>query len=114
MLLVLLVVPALVAVQHDVRRHFVSLRHALFGRAKAVRTAIWGLALLIVGWFAVTMGWVMNFGTLPQSLANGLPFPVSDASMPIAFAVFFAGAFGMILVAFFASLIVRGVARLRA
>ncbi|MGB2409531.1 MAG: efflux RND transporter permease subunit, partial [Paracoccaceae bacterium] len=71
MLLVLLVVPALVAVQHDVRRHFVSLRHALFGRAKAVRTAIWGLALLIVGWFAVTMGWVMNFGTLPQSLANG-------------------------------------------
>ena len=75
MLLVLLVVPALVAVQHDVRRHFVSLRHALFGRAKAVRTAIWGLALLIAGWFAVTMGWVMNFGTLPQSLANGLPFP---------------------------------------
>ena len=114
MLLVLLVVPALVAVQHDVRRHFVSLRHALFGRAKAVRTAIWGLALLIVGWFAVTMGWVMNFGTLPQSLANGLPFPVSDASMPIAFAVFFAGAFGMILVAFFASLIVQGVGRLRA
>ena len=82
MLLVLLVVPALVAVQHDVRRHFVSLRHALFGRAKAVRTAIWGLALLIVGWFAVTMGWVMNFGTLPQSLANGLPFPVSDAQCP--------------------------------
>ncbi len=114
MLLVLLVVPALIAAQHDVRRHFVSLRHALFGRAKSVRAATWGLGLLIAGWFAVTMGWVMNFGAMPQSLANGLPFPVNAASMPIAFAVFFTGVCGIILVAFFASLIVQGVGRLRA
>jgi hypothetical protein len=79
-----------------------------------MRIATWGLALLIAGWFAVTMGWMMNFGALPQHLASGLPFLAADASMPIAFALFFVGTCGIILVGFFASLIMQGVGRLRA
>ena len=113
MLLVLLVVPALIAVQHDVRRNFVSLRHALFGRARVVRLATWSVALVIGGWFGATMGWVMNYGALPNAIANGLPFPAASGSMPIAFAVFFAGACVIVCFAFFASLIVQGMGRLR-
>ena len=113
MLLVLLVVPALIAVQHDVRRNFVSLRHALFGRARGVRLATWGVALVIGGWFGATMGWMMNFGALPNAIASGLPFPAASGSMPIAFAVFFAGACAVVCFAFFASLIVQGMGRLR-
>ena len=113
MLLVLLVVPALIAVQHDVRRNFVSLRHALFGRARGVRLAIWSVALVIGGWFGATMGWMMNFGALPNAIASGLPFPAASGSMPIAFAVFFAGACAIVCFAFFASLIVQGMGRLR-
>ena len=113
MLLVLLVVPALIAVQHDVRRNFVSLRHALFGRARGVRLATWSVALIIGGWFGATMGWMMNFGALPNAIASGLPFPAASGSMPIAFAVFFAGACAIVCFAFFASLIVQGMGRLR-
>ena len=113
MLLVLLVVPALIAVQHDVRRNFVSLRHALFGRARGVRLATWSVALVIGGWFGATMGWMMNFGALPNAIASGLPFPAASGSMPIAFAVFFAGACAVVCFAFFASLIVQGMGRLR-
>lgn len=113
MLLVLLVVPALIAVQHDVRRNFVSLRHALFGRARGVRLATWSVALVIGGWFGATMGWMMNYGALPNAIASGLPFPAASGSMPIAFAVFFAGACAIVCFAFFASLIVQGMGRLR-
>ena len=59
MLLVLLMVPALVAVQHDVQRHLRSFRFAIGGRSSFATAIIGILVLLVLGWLGATMGWAI-------------------------------------------------------
>ena len=59
MLLVLLMVPALVAVQHDVQRHLRSFRFAIGGRSSLATAIIGILVLLVLGWLGATMGWAI-------------------------------------------------------
>jgi len=64
MVLVLLVVPALMAVQHDVARQTAALRRGLRFRAGSVRRAMLGGVAAIAAWFAATMGVAMWTGEL--------------------------------------------------
>ncbi|WP_192965508.1 efflux RND transporter permease subunit [Phycobacter azelaicus] len=76
MFLVLLVVPALVAIQRDASRPLTSLRRALRSRGRAhTRVLRWligvsGFAHL--GWLGLTMGWAMATGALHPALREGL------------------------------------------
>ncbi|MDC0739096.1 efflux RND transporter permease subunit [Cognatishimia sp. SS12] len=71
MLLVLLVVPALLAVQQDVARQFVALRRA--AQARAMRGLLWGSGAVILIWFALTLGWHGMTGQVNPVLHSVLP-----------------------------------------
>ncbi|MEM6304628.1 MAG: efflux RND transporter permease subunit [Pseudomonadota bacterium] len=73
MFLVLLVVPALVAVQHDVARQVAAMRRGAQAPVGAVR---WGLRVLwtaVLGWGALTLGWTLWQGGLHPALSSLLP-----------------------------------------
>ena len=71
MFLVLMLVPAMVAIQLDIARFNRSLRRALRakGRGNAVRLPVLISASLILFWFAVTLGHLVWSGELPSELA---------------------------------------------
>lgn len=71
MVLVLLVVPALIAVERDIASAFVSLRRA--GRAPAMRGIVIGLWIMLGIWALATLGVVIATGALPTVLAGLLP-----------------------------------------
>ncbi len=97
MLLVLLVVPALIAVQHDFQRHFKSLRLAVSGRSTTIISSVGAVALVMLAWFAATIGWAIAFDELPAFLS----FFMRDASiLPKAFSVFVVGLFAIFLVSY--------------
>ena len=86
LVLVLLVVPSLLAVGHDLGRNFRSLRHAWHAGARApgLALAIGTCGLGLAAWFAATMGVAMTRGRLPDVLGGG--------ELSMAFALFVAGA----------------------
>ncbi|SFG96993.1 Multidrug efflux pump subunit AcrB [Palleronia marisminoris] len=71
MVLVLVVVPALLAIQGDVGQAASSLRRALSTRAKGARLGIVGAGLAMAAVFAATIGAWMVTGTLPFGLSGG-------------------------------------------
>lgn len=71
MVLVLLVVPSLMAMQHDVRRQMQSVRRALGGRAGLAGVTTQIVAALGAIWFALTIGWTFVTGALPAALGGG-------------------------------------------
>jgi hypothetical protein len=88
MLLVLVVVPALLAVQHDLARQFKALRRGLRFRDPATRLALWAASLAVVISFGATIGWSLVFGALPPALDRIAP----DIALPLrAFFVFAIG-----------------------
>jgi hypothetical protein len=68
MLLVLLVVPSLVAVQHDLARYAKSTRRGLSLRAAPARRLLQTTFALTLIWFATTLGRVLVTGSLPKAL----------------------------------------------
>jgi len=109
MLLVLLVVPALVAAQHDVARQIAAMR---WGTAAPVRSLRWGLLALwavVVAWGAVTLGWAAWQGALhPQVLAL-LPMLAGLKAMSAALAAFVAGALVVALAGYIAGIAVYAI-----
>ncbi len=94
MVLVLLVVPALMALQHDVAR---MLRAAARGRrARGLSGLINGVGALVLAWGAVTLGWVAVTGSWAAPLAGVLPAP----TMPTALGLFLAGTGALCLAAY--------------
>ena len=77
MFLVLLVVPALVAIQADITRPVASVKRALRGGGHAGAGPLRGLVALGTGasiaWLGVTLGWVMVTGQLAPWLASMAP-----------------------------------------
>ncbi|WP_158969084.1 efflux RND transporter permease subunit [Chachezhania sediminis] len=69
MVLVLLVVPALVAIQQDVARPWAAYRRGLRTKARQVRRPLTAALALTVAWFAVTVGWTLVFRSLPAPIA---------------------------------------------
>ncbi len=72
MILVLLVVPALVVIQNDVKTMIKSLRFAMRARRRNIKIAFVALFAAIVGWLVVTMGWTIAFGRVPELLNSAL------------------------------------------
>ncbi len=64
MFLVLLVVPALVAAQHDISRQVRAMRRGLGARANGLRFGLMALWVLVIGWAALTLGWAGWHGAL--------------------------------------------------
>ena len=91
MILVLLVVPALVAVQNDVARPLAAVRRALRQR-RGPWPAVAISALLLGGWLAATLGSVLVQGALPEALLRRLPQLSGLPTMQGAFALFVGGA----------------------
>ncbi|MEC7761377.1 MAG: efflux RND transporter permease subunit [Pseudomonadota bacterium] len=98
-ILVLLVVPAILAMQEDVHRQMAALRHGL----RLGRRAPWAARILTVSAaliaviFAVTMGWVLVTGALPGG----------SGSILLATALFLAGAALVAIGAYVTALMVR-------
>ena len=91
MVLVLLVVPALVAVQHDVGRQVRAMRRGLRAPAGVVRWGFMGLWAVVLAWFGVTMGHALIWGDLPDVILGAVPQLAGSGGMTGALAVFSAG-----------------------
>ena len=65
MVLVLLVVPALIAVQHDMQRQMTALRRGLRFPQRGLRATMLTAAALCGGWLVLTLGWAAVTGDLP-------------------------------------------------
>ncbi|NNE52216.1 MAG: efflux RND transporter permease subunit [Sulfitobacter sp.] len=92
MFLVLLVVPALVAAQHDISRQMRAMRR---GVRAPVGTLRWGLVLLwglILGWGALTIGYTALQGVLFGPLGQSLPMLANLQAMTSALLLFIGGA----------------------
>ena len=99
MFLVLLVVPALVAMQRDLSRPLTSLRRALRQQAGRLRWLVLGTALAQLGWLVLTLGWAMASGALHPALRM---IPVLAAMEPVraGLLAFAAGALLLALLAY--------------
>ena len=89
MFIVLLLVPAVLAIGHDMRLQMVSLRRALSQPARGVALAPLLAALALVAWFGVTMGMVMVSGGLPGWI--GAIAGWTETPLRSAFALFLGG-----------------------
>lgn len=73
MVLVLVLVPALIAVQHDLGRRRAALRRALGARrARGLRLALGSALAATLGWLAATLGVTLAEGALPGPMAGAL------------------------------------------
>ncbi|AFO90043.1 efflux RND transporter permease subunit [Phaeobacter inhibens] len=92
MFLVLLVVPALVAVQADVARPFAALRRGMSSRAGDLRWLTLGLGAAQILWLALTVGYAMAVGALHPVLRAAAPELVEMDPLRAALLLFVAGA----------------------
>lgn len=114
LLLVLLVVPAMVAVQHDVARQIKAMRRGVVSPAASVRWGFTVLWALVLGWFAVTLGYVMAQGALFDPVVDILPSLADAAPMPTALMLFCAGVLALGFVAYVLSTVGYQIVRRRA
>ena len=96
MVLVLLVVPALIAVQHDIARHVAAFRRGLRFRHARVRALMLVTFAGVLGWLAATMGYVAVNGALWTPLA--LPALEMLSPMMAGFLLFAGGVGAAVLV----------------
>ncbi len=92
MVLVLLVVPALLAAQHDVGRQIRAMRRGL--RAPVARLR-WGLTIiwaLLLCWGVVTLGWAAWRGNVHSAVTDALPVIAPFSPMAGAVIAFVGGA----------------------
>jgi predicted RND superfamily exporter protein len=92
MLLVLLVVPALVAAQHDISRQIKAMRRALHAPARGLQVGLLALWALVLGWGGLTLGYFAAQGAVFGPLLSVLPVLERASSMAGMFAVFVGGA----------------------
>ncbi|MGB5866186.1 MAG: efflux RND transporter permease subunit [Sulfitobacter sp.] len=91
MFLVLLVVPALVAAQHDISRQIAAMRRGLRAPARGLQAGLFGLWALVLGWGAITLGYAALYGVLFAPIAAALPFAAALSPMVAAFILFVGG-----------------------
>ncbi|MFT6675473.1 MAG: multidrug efflux pump subunit AcrB [Sulfitobacter sp.] len=92
MVLVLLVVPALIAAQHDISRQIAAMRR---GTRAPVRSLRWGLIVMwsvLLAWGGITLGWAAWQGVLHPVLLALMPALGGISAMSAALLVFVAGA----------------------
>ncbi|MDW4499773.1 efflux RND transporter permease subunit [Sulfitobacter sp. D35] len=92
MVLVLLVVPAVMAAQHDVHRNVQAMARGLRAPVSGLRwglVALWGL---ILAWGIATIGHAIRTGQLPDWLSKAMPALSGPAPVMAGLLVFLAGA----------------------
>lgn len=114
MVLVLLIVPALVAVQHDVARQVRAMRRGLASRTAPIRWGFVTLWAVVLGWFGATMGYALVTDTLPGYVTTTLPIVATGDALPMALAVFAAGVMALGLVAYVLAVLTFQIMRRRA
>jgi multidrug efflux pump subunit AcrB len=92
MVLVLLVVPALMAAQHDVARQVGAMRRGLQAPALGLRLGLFVLWAAVLCWGAVTLGHAALEGSLYAPIGAALPALAAMPAMAAAFGLFAAGA----------------------
>lgn len=97
-LLVLIVVPALLAMQQDVARQFTALRHAM--KARATQLVMVPLSVVIAGWLVLTLGWSLVYQTLHPIVANALSGWVPTDGDFAAMGLFLAGVLVLVIVSY--------------
>ena len=97
MVLVLLVVPALMAMQNDVSRHILALKRGLTAPVGSLRAGLLVAVALLLGWAGATLGWVVWTGALLPFLAGVLPAAVAGAPLVAALMLFVVGAAALAL-----------------
>jgi multidrug efflux pump subunit AcrB len=91
MLLVLIVVPALIAIQSDLRRQISALRRSV--RVKGVRLPVGLGSVGLLAWLGLSMGWPLVTGQAHPALVALLP--MADASNGLG--LFLLGAVGIVV-----------------
>ena len=95
------------------RRAWPALRRALRSPNRALRGVVVLTGLVVLGWLAVTLGWALATGTLPQALIDAVPALNALSPVRAGLALFVPGALAITVVAFLLSALVygRGAAR---
>jgi multidrug efflux pump subunit AcrB len=96
--LVLLIVPALVAIQHDVANQMAALKRGIRFKEKAMRGAILAATFAMLAWFAATLGYAGVRGDLFPPLA--MAWTDGLAAVTAAFVLFILGAMAVPLVVY--------------
>ena len=97
LVLVLLVVPALIAVQRDFSRPLTALRRALRGSHGGMRWLAGTTGLGLLGWMGATLGWVAVTGALPAMLIRTVPQLAELPALQTGLGLFAAGALALIV-----------------
>jgi multidrug efflux pump subunit AcrB len=111
MLLVLLVVPALVAIQRDMARPLTALRRALRGGGNPLRWLVLGAGVVQVAWLGTSLGWVMANGALHPALRSLLPMLGGMEPVRAGLLLALAGTALLSLLAYLGSALVYGLRR---
>src|SRR6056297_766503 len=81
MVLVLILVPALIAIGRDLARPFTALSRGWRARRGGVAALMRGTGAALALWFAATVGWVLATGALPAPLGHLLPLAPMPAAL---------------------------------
>ena len=100
MVLVLLVIPALVAAQHDIARQIAAMRRGMRVPVSAMRWGLLGLWGAVLGWAALTLGWTVWHGMLHPVLTRTVPMLSEIAPLTAGLLAFSAGAAVLALVGY--------------
>ncbi len=106
MILVLLVVPALVAMQRDFAQPLIALRRALRPDSGGLRQLVIVTSLLVAGWLTVIVGFPMVTGTLPELITTALPALADRPPLRAGLALFVLGTMVIVLIVYLLSALV--------
>jgi multidrug efflux pump subunit AcrB len=81
MVLVLILVPALLAIGRDLGRPFTALARGWRARRGGLAALMRGTGAALAAWFAATVGWVLATGALPAPLAGLVPLAPMQAAL---------------------------------
>jgi hypothetical protein len=95
--LVLLVVPALIAAQHDVSRHITAMRRGVSARASGVAWGLRTLWVAILAWGGATLGYAIWSKQLPEQITNAFPMAGNMSPMTGALGLFIMGSAALVL-----------------
>ncbi len=106
MVLVLLVVPSLLAVQHDAGNLVRTMRKAIVARrAPRLRMLVIVVWAIVIVWGAATLGAVIATGGMPRFLTSWLPLGFAENGMAGALMAFVSGSAALCLTAYVIAMI---------
>jgi multidrug efflux pump subunit AcrB len=92
MVLVLMIVPALLAVQHDFKVNSIAFKHGLRLRTKGLSQTLWVAMTFLTLWFSQTLGWVFFTGHMVSWVGFFAAERAGASQVGLAAALFIAGA----------------------